>query len=143
MDDVVVHLVAEEAAGDVDLLTANDDDLLAVQNLLGDDRGEATKQMALAVNDDGGGGEGRHAGVCRRRVRLSFFGCATRKFYGPGVSGNNGARRGYQVTSKRRGFGVPAPLVLLITLAESSKVRETPAGIIPTQLTVQLFGHVL
>jgi hypothetical protein len=51
------HLVAEEAARDVDLLAANDDNLLAIEDLLGDDGGQATKQMALAVDDDGGGGE--------------------------------------------------------------------------------------
>ena len=54
------HLVAEEAARNVDLLAPDDDNLLAVENLLRDNRSEATKKMALAVDDNGGGGEGGH-----------------------------------------------------------------------------------
>jgi len=45
-------LRAEEFAGDVEGLAADNDDLLAVEELLGDDGGEATKKVALAVNDD-------------------------------------------------------------------------------------------
>ena len=45
-------LRAEELAGDVEGLAADDDDLLAVEELLGDDAGEATEEVALAVNDD-------------------------------------------------------------------------------------------
>ena len=55
-----MYLVAEETSGDVDLLAPNDDNLLAIEDLLRDDRREATQKMALAVNDDGGGGEGGH-----------------------------------------------------------------------------------
>ena len=67
------HLVAEEAAGDVDLLTPYNNNLLAAQDLLGYDRGQPTKQMALAVNDDGGRGEGRHAGSVERDTKFLHF----------------------------------------------------------------------
>lgn len=59
------NLVAEEAAGDVDFLTSDDDNLLAAQNLLGDDRGQSTKEMTLAINDDG---RRRESGHCRKSV---------------------------------------------------------------------------
>ena len=55
-----MHLVAEEAAGNVDLLAPDDNNLLTVEDLLRDNRSKATQKMALAVNDDGGGGEGGH-----------------------------------------------------------------------------------
>ena len=45
-------LGAEELSGDVDLLAANDDELLAVEKLLGHSGGQTTKEMALAVNDN-------------------------------------------------------------------------------------------
>lgn len=45
-------LRAEELAGDVEGLAADHNDLLAVEELLGDDAGKATKEVALAVNDD-------------------------------------------------------------------------------------------
>lgn len=45
-------LSPEELAGDVEGLAADDDDLLAIEKLLGDDAGEATKEMALAIDDD-------------------------------------------------------------------------------------------
>ena len=54
------HLVAEEAARDVDLLAPDDDDLLAAQNLLRDYGRQPSKEMALAINNDGGRGEGGH-----------------------------------------------------------------------------------
>lgn len=48
----VLELVSEELSGDVDVLTSHDDDLLAVEKLLGDCRGESSKKVALCVNDD-------------------------------------------------------------------------------------------
>ena len=57
-----MHLVAEETAGDVDLLAPDDDNLLAIKDLLRDNRSKPAQKMALAVNDDGGGGEGGHVG---------------------------------------------------------------------------------
>ena len=54
------HLVAEEAARDVNLLAPDDDNLLAVQNLLRHDRRKPSEEMALAINNDGGRGEGGH-----------------------------------------------------------------------------------
>jgi hypothetical protein len=44
-------LRAEELAGDVKGLASHNDDLLAVKELLGDGAGEATEQVALAVDD--------------------------------------------------------------------------------------------
>ena len=55
-----MHLVAEEAAGNVDLLAPDDNNLLAVEDLLRDNRSKPAKKMALAVNDNGGGGDGGH-----------------------------------------------------------------------------------
>lgn len=45
-------LRAEELARDVESLAADDDNLLAAKELLGDNRGESAKEMALAIDDD-------------------------------------------------------------------------------------------
>lgn len=45
-------LSAEELARDVEGLAADDNDLLAVEELLGNNGGEATEKVALAVDDD-------------------------------------------------------------------------------------------
>ena len=45
-------LRAEELARDVEGLAADDNDLLAVEELLGDDAGQAAKQVALAIDHD-------------------------------------------------------------------------------------------
>lgn len=45
-------LGAEELARDVERLAADNDDLLAVKELLGHDTSEATKKVALAIDDD-------------------------------------------------------------------------------------------
>jgi hypothetical protein len=47
----VLQLGAEELAGDVEGLASHNNDLLAVKELLGDGAGEATEQVALAVDD--------------------------------------------------------------------------------------------
>jgi hypothetical protein len=47
-----VDLVAEETAGYVDLFAPNDDDLLAGEDLFGDDGGETAEEVAFAVDDD-------------------------------------------------------------------------------------------
>jgi len=52
MEGVKRTLRAEELAGDVEGLAADDNDLLAIEELLGDNGGEATKEMALAIDDD-------------------------------------------------------------------------------------------
>jgi hypothetical protein len=44
-------LRAEELAGDVQGLASHNDDLLAVEQLLGDRGGQATEKVTLAVND--------------------------------------------------------------------------------------------
>jgi hypothetical protein len=49
---VVLELRAEELAGDVEGLTADNNDLLTAQKLLGDNRGESAKEMALAIDDN-------------------------------------------------------------------------------------------
>ncbi len=73
-----MHLVAEETAGNVDLLAPNDDNLLAAKDLLRDNRSKAAQKMALAVNDNGGGGEGGHveSGLRGKGTReISVNGC--------------------------------------------------------------------
>lgn len=49
---VVLELRAEELAGDVQGLTADNNDLLTAQELLGDNGGESAKEMALAIDDN-------------------------------------------------------------------------------------------
>ena len=72
-----MHLVAEEAAGNVDLLAPDDNNLLAVEDLLRDNRSKAAQKMALAVNDNGGGGECGHGasgcGVGKSRQRVGEY----------------------------------------------------------------------
>jgi len=46
---VVLELGAEELSRDVEGLTADDNDLLTAKELLGDNRGESAKEMALAI----------------------------------------------------------------------------------------------
>ena len=60
---VVRTLCAEELARDVEGLGADDDDLLAVQKLLGHDGRQATEEVALSVNNDRGCREGGHGGL--------------------------------------------------------------------------------
>jgi hypothetical protein len=64
-------LVAEEAAGDLNLLASDDNDLLAVQQLLGDNAGKTAQQMPFAVDDDNlvrvGGKRFRRGGPSNRR----------------------------------------------------------------------------
>lgn len=45
-------LRAEELSRDVESLATDDNNLLAAQQLLGNDTGETTQKVALAVNDD-------------------------------------------------------------------------------------------
>jgi len=61
MQEIVVpELVTEEAAGDINLLAADDGELLPREDLLGDDAGQATEQMSLPVDNDGGRRERGH-----------------------------------------------------------------------------------
>ena len=48
----VLDLVADKGSRDADLIATNDDDLLAGKELLGNDRGEATKKVVAAVDND-------------------------------------------------------------------------------------------
>jgi len=64
MEEIMVpQLVAEEAARDVDLLAPDNYDFLPRENLLGDDGGQSTKEVTLAINDDGCRGESGHGEV--------------------------------------------------------------------------------
>lgn len=45
-------LRTEELAGDVEGLTSHNDDLLTVEQLLGDSAGQTTEEVSLAVDDD-------------------------------------------------------------------------------------------
>jgi len=45
-------LCAEEFAGDVDGLAADDDDLLALEELLRDGAGKTTEKVAFSVDND-------------------------------------------------------------------------------------------
>jgi hypothetical protein len=45
-------LRTEELARDVESLTTDNNDLLAAEELLGDNGGESAKEMALAIDDD-------------------------------------------------------------------------------------------
>ena len=51
-DRVERTLRTEELAGDVEGFTSHDDDLLAIEQLLGNSASQATKEVSLAVNDD-------------------------------------------------------------------------------------------
>jgi len=57
----VLQLVTVEVSGDVDLLTPHDDDLLPVEDELGDDGGQTPEHVGAAVNDNGLGCEARHS----------------------------------------------------------------------------------
>jgi len=50
---VVSELVAEETTTDVNLLAADDDYLLARQDLLCDNGRKSAEKVALAINNDG------------------------------------------------------------------------------------------
>jgi len=52
-ESVVLELVADQAAGDENILGADHHDLLALEELLGHNGGQATEKVTLAVNDDG------------------------------------------------------------------------------------------
>ena len=49
---MVRTLRAEELARDVEILAADDHNLLAAEQLLGDNAGQTAKQVALAIDDD-------------------------------------------------------------------------------------------
>ena len=57
----VLQLVTVEVSGDVDLLTPHDDDLLPVEDELGDNGGQTPEHVGAAVNDNGLGCEARHS----------------------------------------------------------------------------------
>lgn len=68
---LTTHFVAEKAAGNVDFLAANDDDFLARENLLRDDGGQSTKEMTLAIDDDGRRRESGHGGCLQMTMNTS------------------------------------------------------------------------
>ena len=71
-------LGAEELAGDVELLAANDHDLLAVQQLLGDSGREAAKKVALAIDDNLVRSSVYHLRIFKFPPIRPFSTCATR-----------------------------------------------------------------
>ena len=72
----VLHLLADEAAGHADLLAADHHDLLAVEQLLGDDRGEAAEHVVARVHHDA---LGAHAGAGHHRALTCEAAAAARK----------------------------------------------------------------
>ncbi len=64
-------LVTEEAAADVDLLTSNNNDLLASKNLLGNNRSQTAQEVAFAINDDRSCGERGHSGLGQQKRTVS------------------------------------------------------------------------
>lgn len=67
------HLHTEEGARDVDQFSTDDNNLLSRKRLLGDDGGETTEEVSLAVNDDRRRAEGGHG--CERRCQRSVARC--------------------------------------------------------------------
>ena len=66
------HLVAEEAARDVNLLTPHNNDFLAVQDLLRNNGSKSAEEVALTINDDGGRGESGHGESIQSRNKQVF-----------------------------------------------------------------------
>ena len=60
------NLQTEIAAGDVDLFTTNDDNLLARDDLLGYGRSQSAEEMAFAIDNDRCG---RHLGHLVKALR--------------------------------------------------------------------------
>lgn len=50
---VITHFVAEKASRDVNFLAPDNDDFLPGENLLRNDGGQSTKEVTLAIDDDG------------------------------------------------------------------------------------------
>jgi len=69
---VELQLVSEELTGDVQGLASDNDNLLTVQQLLGDDRSQTTQQVALTV-DNNNWLEIRHFVVCERSISVENF----------------------------------------------------------------------
>jgi len=69
---VVSQLITEETTTDVNFFAADDDNLLARENLFRNDGRKATQEMALAIDNDGGGGECRYSSGGRCSVIVSF-----------------------------------------------------------------------
>ena len=66
------YFVTEEAARNVDFLASNHYNFLTGENLLGDDGGQSTKEVPLAINNDGCRRKGGH---CRdlRVLKIQIF----------------------------------------------------------------------
>lgn len=59
---ITTNFVAEKATRNVDFFTTDNDDFLARENLLRDDGRQSAKEVALAIDDDGGRRESGHGG---------------------------------------------------------------------------------
>ena len=51
LEFLVLELVSEQRSGDIDTLASHNSDLLTVQDLLGNDRSQATEEVTLTVDD--------------------------------------------------------------------------------------------
>jgi hypothetical protein len=63
----------EEFAGDVESLTSHHHDLLTVKQLLGDDTGQATQKVSLAVDNDLISNTSQSAKICDRKLSIGSF----------------------------------------------------------------------
>ena len=70
--EISTYFVTKEATGNVYFLASNHYNFLSRENLLGDDRGQSTKEVSLAINDDGCRRKGGH---CRdlHVLKIQFF----------------------------------------------------------------------
>ena len=79
----VLHLLADEAARHADLLAADDDHLLPIQQLLGDNRRQASEHVVARVHHD----------ALRAHARTGDHGgltCEAAAALGLGVAGGSG-----------------------------------------------------
>lgn len=72
----VLHLLANQSAGDADLLAPDDHNFLSIEKLFGDNGSEPSQHVMPGVNDDALGtdtGTGHHllASMCKSLERLS------------------------------------------------------------------------
>jgi len=82
----VLHLLADEAARHADLLAADDDHLLPIQQLLGDNRRQASEHVVARVHHDAlraHAGAGNHLGLTCEAAAAQGFAVAA----GSGWSG--------------------------------------------------------
>ena len=62
----ITYFVSEKTTRDVNLFASHDNNLLAGKNLLGNNGGQPTKEMTLAIDNNGCGRESGHIASLRR-----------------------------------------------------------------------------